>query len=57
VGQHTEPLANDALQRWIREATIQEMNGIYYQKTMLLLGQSTLVDMKPPREVLGDRIC
>ena len=29
VGQHAEPLANDALQHWIREATVQEMNGVY----------------------------
>ncbi len=30
-----EPLGSDALQRWIREANIPEIGGVYYQRTIL----------------------
>jgi hypothetical protein len=32
-GQHVEPLGSDALQRWIQENDIKEINGGYWQRT------------------------
>ena len=36
----------------MHDGNIQEMSGVYYQRTILPSGQSDLVEVNPPREVL-----
>jgi hypothetical protein len=47
VGQHAEPLGSDALQRWILESGVQEMNGGYWQRRVLPSGETALVQVYP----------
>ena len=52
VGHHAEPLGSDALQRWILESGVQEMNGGYWQMRQLATGETAMVQVSPPKEVL-----
>jgi hypothetical protein len=49
-GQHIEVLGSDALQRWMQDNGVEEMNGGYWQR--LPTGQLALVEMQLPKEVL-----
>ena len=51
TGQRVEALGSNALQQWIREANVQEIGGVYYQRRMLPDGKSALVEVKPPKEI------
>ncbi len=51
-GMRAESLGSDALQQWIREANIQEIGGVYYQRTLMPDGKSALIETKPPQAVL-----
>jgi hypothetical protein len=49
-GQHIEALGSDAVNRWMQENGILEMNGAYWQK--LPTGQLALVHVQHQREVI-----
>ena len=44
-GQHIYALGSDALNRWIQENGIEELNRVYWQKQKLTTGQLVLVQM------------
>ena len=52
MGQHAEPLGSDALKRWIQMSGFQEMNGGYWQRRQLATGETALVPVFPPKDVL-----
>jgi hypothetical protein len=52
TGQHVEALGSDALQRWMQASGVTEMNGGYWQRRQLPSGETALVQVYPPKEVI-----
>ena len=51
-GQRIESLGSDALENLVHDNAVEMINGVYYQRRVLPSGETALVEMKPPSEVL-----
>ena len=51
-GQHIEVLGSDVLGNWVRNNALEVINDRHWQRRILPSGETTHVEVKPPKEVL-----
>ena len=51
-GQRIEALGSDNLQSWMQEGGIEERDGFYWQRQRLPTGQTALVQLQSPKDLV-----